>query len=149
MTSSYFVWNTNWTECSWSNLRFWHSWQSRPSRSQVSLWLASRWRLAEYGLTWLSSTWSRASRALSCTEFSESTTAGTTPCSQAFCTTLHSGLTWWSGKITFYLSVFEILLSVLLSLRATGWDSQWAARPHTVGPSSSQRQLGLCSAPTA
>ncbi|TNN48772.1 hypothetical protein EYF80_041011 [Liparis tanakae] len=50
-----------------------------------------RWWLAEYRLTWLSSTWSRASRALSCTEFSGSTTAGTTPCSHAFCTTV----LWW------------------------------------------------------
>lgn len=78
----------------WLHLSFWHWWHSRPSSSHISLWLASRWQPAEYGLTWLSSTWSSASRALSCTEVSESATAGTTPCSHAFCTTLHSGLTW-------------------------------------------------------
>lgn len=45
--------------------------------------------------------------------------------------------------------LFFVMLWVLLSLRATGQDSQQAARPHTAGPFSSPTQPGLCSAPTA
>lgn len=83
-----------WLEQRVTDLRSWHFSHISPSKSQASLWEVSPSWYLPWVFMWVMMTWSRHSRAFSCTELSESMTAGNTPLSQASCTSLFSGRDW-------------------------------------------------------
>lgn len=75
-----------------------------------------------------------------------SSEAGITPCSQALCTTVHSGLTWrpWSRDVD-----NRLCRAASLRKKPVVGDSRPAALRGTAELSSSRKWQGPCSGPTA